>query len=331
MALAPAGTGPASAALGPAAAGTAHPSTSAQPPSSGPGNGTASDATAGASLTANEFRVADVPPGRMKLLSLNGTDVTVYNVQGVFYATDDACTHADGPLHEGELRDNIVVCPWHSFVLRRDQRRCHLPAGYCAAANVQGAGGRDIWAGSSAPLVIFSGPQMGVTAAAVHLLHLMGIRPIFVSWFPASTHGPRRAGHVSCSLSIQAVPSGIGLDDLDVWRYRDKVGTGRWQDQGKRRSGWQKLQLVSSKSMPTAVAAELAQMNVDGLKWRVDEGGDRAMGVVPIAVAPANTAGTSTGSGAPAVAAPSSPVMPTASMTATRKRICDRRASGAQR
>lgn len=113
MALAPAGTGPASAALGPAAAGTAHPSTSAQPPSSGPGNGTASDATAGASLTANEFRVADVPPGRMKLLSLNGTDVTVYNVQGVFYATDDACTHADGPLHEGELRDNIVVCPWH--------------------------------------------------------------------------------------------------------------------------------------------------------------------------------------------------------------------------
>jgi hypothetical protein len=53
-----------------------------------------------------------------------------------------------------------------------------------------------------------------------------------------------------------------------------------------------------------AVVAELAQMNVDGLKWRVDEAGDRAMGVVPIAVAPANTAGTSTGSGAPAVAAP---------------------------
>lgn len=72
-----------------------------------------SGATAGGTLAENEFRVADVPPGRMKLLSLDGTDVTVYNVRGVFYATDDACTHADGPLHEGELKDNIVVCPWH--------------------------------------------------------------------------------------------------------------------------------------------------------------------------------------------------------------------------
>ena len=53
-----------------------------------------------------------------------------------------------------------------------------------------------------------------------------------------------------------------------------------------------------------AVVAELGRIKVDGLKWRVDEPGDGARGVVPVAVAPANTAGTSTGSGAPAVAAP---------------------------
>ena len=53
-----------------------------------------------------------------------------------------------------------------------------------------------------------------------------------------------------------------------------------------------------------AVVAELGRMNVEGLDWRVDEPGDGARGVVPIAVAPSNTAGTSTGSGAPAVAAP---------------------------
>ena len=49
----------------------------------------------------------------MKLLSVDGVDVTVYNVKGAFYATEDACTHAEGPLHEGELKDNIVTCPWH--------------------------------------------------------------------------------------------------------------------------------------------------------------------------------------------------------------------------
>jgi nitrite reductase/ring-hydroxylating ferredoxin subunit len=49
----------------------------------------------------------------MKLLTVDGVDVTVYNVGGTLYATQDACTHADGPLHDGELKDNIVTCPWH--------------------------------------------------------------------------------------------------------------------------------------------------------------------------------------------------------------------------
>lgn len=81
------------------------------------GSGSASsdaDSTVGSpSLAANEFRVGDLVPGQMKLLNVDGVDVTVYNVKGVFYATEDACTHAEGPLHQGELKDNIVVCPWH--------------------------------------------------------------------------------------------------------------------------------------------------------------------------------------------------------------------------
>ncbi len=70
-------------------------------------------AASAAALKENEFLVADLPPGRMKLLNVGGVDVTVYNVKGTLYATEDACTHADGPLHEGELKDNIVTCPWH--------------------------------------------------------------------------------------------------------------------------------------------------------------------------------------------------------------------------
>jgi len=57
-----------------------------------------------------------------------------------------------------------------------------------------------------------------------------------------------------------------------------------------------------------AVVAELGRMNVDGLKWRVDDpgssGGERVVPVVP--VVPANTtgSGSSAGSGGPALAAP---------------------------
>jgi nitrite reductase/ring-hydroxylating ferredoxin subunit/hemoglobin-like flavoprotein len=64
-------------------------------------------------LRENEFLIAGLPPGRMKLLRIGGVDVTVYNVNGTFYATEDACTHAGGPLHEGELKENVVTCPWH--------------------------------------------------------------------------------------------------------------------------------------------------------------------------------------------------------------------------
>jgi nitrite reductase/ring-hydroxylating ferredoxin subunit len=64
-------------------------------------------------LAANEFHVADLKPGQMKLLSVDGADVVVYNVDGRFYATQNECTHADGPLCEGLLEGEKVICPWH--------------------------------------------------------------------------------------------------------------------------------------------------------------------------------------------------------------------------
>jgi nitrite reductase/ring-hydroxylating ferredoxin subunit len=64
-------------------------------------------------LAANEFLTRDIKPGQMKLLSLRGEAVTVYNVDGVFYATQDECSHAYGPLSEGELEGEIVTCTWH--------------------------------------------------------------------------------------------------------------------------------------------------------------------------------------------------------------------------
>lgn len=66
-----------------------------------------------AALKDNEFKVADVPPGKIALVHWNGRKVAVYNVDGKFYATQDECTHADGPLSEGELEGCVIECPWH--------------------------------------------------------------------------------------------------------------------------------------------------------------------------------------------------------------------------
>lgn len=60
-------------------------------------------------LKSNEFWLEDVAPGVMTLVG----DVAVYNVDGTFYATDNACTHKQGPLNEGTLDGCLVECPWH--------------------------------------------------------------------------------------------------------------------------------------------------------------------------------------------------------------------------
>ena len=43
-----------------------------------------------------------------------GEPVAVYNIGGAYYATQDKCTHLEGPLSEGELKGQQIVCPWHA-------------------------------------------------------------------------------------------------------------------------------------------------------------------------------------------------------------------------
>lgn len=64
-------------------------------------------------LRENEFRVDDVRPGQVKLVHLNDQRVAVYNVGGHLYATQDECTHAEGSLSEGELKERSIICRWH--------------------------------------------------------------------------------------------------------------------------------------------------------------------------------------------------------------------------
>ncbi|MBI5033151.1 MAG: Rieske 2Fe-2S domain-containing protein [Chloroflexi bacterium] len=64
-------------------------------------------------LKPNEFRVADVPPGKAHVVQANGTSVAVFNVDGKFFATQEACTHYQGPLSEGTLDGTTITCPLH--------------------------------------------------------------------------------------------------------------------------------------------------------------------------------------------------------------------------
>jgi NADPH-dependent 2,4-dienoyl-CoA reductase/sulfur reductase-like enzyme/nitrite reductase/ring-hydroxylating ferredoxin subunit len=51
--------------------------------------------------------------GEMKLLEVNGTKVLLYRKDDKYYATGAVCTHYGGPLEEGFLDGDNIVCPWH--------------------------------------------------------------------------------------------------------------------------------------------------------------------------------------------------------------------------
>jgi nitrite reductase/ring-hydroxylating ferredoxin subunit len=58
--------------------------------------------------TAAEFE--DVEAG--KLLDAGGRSLAVFRVGTTYYAIDNTCTHR-GPLAEGMLVGEEVICPWH--------------------------------------------------------------------------------------------------------------------------------------------------------------------------------------------------------------------------
>jgi nitrite reductase/ring-hydroxylating ferredoxin subunit len=64
-------------------------------------------------LQPNEFRTAELGVGQMLTLSVNSQTILVYNVGGAFYATDESCPHAQGPLSIGKLEGKIITCLLH--------------------------------------------------------------------------------------------------------------------------------------------------------------------------------------------------------------------------
>ena len=60
-------------------------------------------------------KVAEVPPGTIRELEVEGKAVAIANVGGKIYAIHGTCLHEGGPLGEGALEGKVVTCPWHGW------------------------------------------------------------------------------------------------------------------------------------------------------------------------------------------------------------------------
>lgn len=67
----------------------------------------------------NFNKVADTSElgaGEKKKISLAGKEILLINIQGFYYAVDNACPHMGGSLFEGDLEGNHIKCPKHGSI-----------------------------------------------------------------------------------------------------------------------------------------------------------------------------------------------------------------------
>lgn len=57
--------------------------------------------------------VSEIAPGQAMMFQINEAIVSIFNVDGKFYAVDDRCPHRGAPLSEGVVNGTTVTCPWH--------------------------------------------------------------------------------------------------------------------------------------------------------------------------------------------------------------------------
>jgi nitrite reductase/ring-hydroxylating ferredoxin subunit len=69
---------------------------------------------------------ADVPEGSALRIETETLTLAVFNLGGVFYVTDDHCTHGPGSLSDGWIEGEEVECDFHNG-------RFHIPTGAVTA------------------------------------------------------------------------------------------------------------------------------------------------------------------------------------------------------
>eukprot|EP01137_Pigoraptor_chileana_P002185 Opistho-2@40692 len=62
----------------------------------------------------------EIPNRKAKTFTVDGREIAVFNTNFKYYALDQKCYHAGGPLAQGDIEDlgggrSCVKCPWHSY------------------------------------------------------------------------------------------------------------------------------------------------------------------------------------------------------------------------
>ncbi len=58
-------------------------------------------------------KLKDIKEGEPHCAEVEGKSLAIFKVAGQYFVTTGVCTHAGGPICQGELNGSVVTCPWH--------------------------------------------------------------------------------------------------------------------------------------------------------------------------------------------------------------------------
>ena len=73
--------------------------------------------------------IDQLSPGERLFVELGGKSIVLFNLAGKLFAIGDVCSHDNGPVGDGEIEDDQIICPRHGarFDIRTGKAKS-LPA-----------------------------------------------------------------------------------------------------------------------------------------------------------------------------------------------------------
>lgn len=100
------------------------------------------------------MRIEEIPPGSSRLITVDGKEVALFNLEGRLYAVGNRCPHRSGPLVKGKIEGEAVRCPIHGWLFDLENGQCLTRP----SASIP------TWPVSCENGEIVLGPQQGTTA-----------------------------------------------------------------------------------------------------------------------------------------------------------------------
>lgn len=70
------------------------------------------------SIEYEDFEVcsaSEIPDGERKIMRIGGRSMGVFHHDGEWYAVRNYCLHRSGPVATGDLKGDVLTCPWHGY------------------------------------------------------------------------------------------------------------------------------------------------------------------------------------------------------------------------